>query len=658
MEIEAESDEKFSFSSDEQPIFSLTDNLGSSYVDENSLLHNEVLYQYPVGMGNFKSNLKNQIKPKIRKISSRERWQRAAMKIKLMKDPWAKFEIEKYPGENVVRHRYDPVKRAWKKDICLVKMEDDSFANGSMRECFRLKKLSNFSHDKCWKTSSNYVAKSYLSDDIINENYFDDVKVQMDAKLWAEIYNRFNPPKKIDMFQMCILEFKERPGSPLFHLEHYMQGQYIKYNSNAGFVDDAHLRNTPHAFSHFTFECSSHEQIVVDIQGVGDLYTDPQIHTSTGTDYGDGNLGIKGFALFFHSHTCNDICKSLGLSPFDLASTEAEELKNHTSIDFKISNITTKSRGDEEPLFITSKIDENRKYHPKNDEHSISEIDEKLAHIDLNLDFSHSISSDTDIVDSPYFSDEAFKYVNSKMFDKPRPSTVSAEMDNLFNSDVEYLHRLQDFSVFESILAKVHLELAKYHEIGRFLKSDIDEIDHESAFFHLQQSAKLGELDALVNLAKIYMQIPRDLLPEYEIKSSDANYNIGLDFMIEAAERGEKSAMHFIAKAFDTGMGLGEHKSIDWNKAVDFYRKILSSDKDETTGNAYSDPHSDFDSDYLILSRIGQMYLEGINGIEKNPQEASDLFLEAADKAVQLGKGRLANKYYNLSDEALALIDD
>lgn len=33
------------------------------------------------------------------------------------------------------------------------------------------------------------------------------------------------------------------------------------------------------AFSHFTFECSHHRLIVVDIQGVGDLYTDPQIHT-------------------------------------------------------------------------------------------------------------------------------------------------------------------------------------------------------------------------------------------------------------------------------------------------------------------------------------------------------------------------------------------
>lgn len=47
----------------------------------------------------------------------------------------------------------------------------------------------------------------------------------------------------------------------------------------------------PQAFSHFTFERSGHQLIVVDIQGVGDLYTDPQIHTEKGTDFGDGNLG-------------------------------------------------------------------------------------------------------------------------------------------------------------------------------------------------------------------------------------------------------------------------------------------------------------------------------------------------------------------------------
>jgi len=31
--------------------------------------------------------------------------------------------------------------------------------------------------------------------------------------------------------------------------------------------------------------------IVVDVQGVGDLYTDPQIHTAKADEYGDANLG-------------------------------------------------------------------------------------------------------------------------------------------------------------------------------------------------------------------------------------------------------------------------------------------------------------------------------------------------------------------------------
>lgn len=60
----------------------------------------------------------------------------------------------------------------------------------------------------------------------------------------------------------------------------------------------------PQAFSHFTFERSGHQLIVVDIQGVGDLYTDPQIHTEKGTDFGDGNLGRRGTPARFHGeHT-------------------------------------------------------------------------------------------------------------------------------------------------------------------------------------------------------------------------------------------------------------------------------------------------------------------------------------------------------------------
>ena len=104
----------------------------------------------------------------------------------------------------------------------------------------------------------------------------------MDAKLWGEEFNRHNPPKKIDIIMMCVYEFHEREDKPLFHVEHFIDGDYIKYNSNSGFVDGKFCRQTPQAFSHFTFERSGHELIVVDVQGVGDLYTDPQIHTAEG----------------------------------------------------------------------------------------------------------------------------------------------------------------------------------------------------------------------------------------------------------------------------------------------------------------------------------------------------------------------------------------
>jgi len=45
--------------------------------------------------------------------------------------------------------------------------------------------------------------------------------------------------------QMCVVEVTSRPDKPLFHLEHYIEGKYIKYNSNSGFVRDDNIRLTP-----------------------------------------------------------------------------------------------------------------------------------------------------------------------------------------------------------------------------------------------------------------------------------------------------------------------------------------------------------------------------------------------------------------------------
>ena len=58
------------------------------------------------------------------------------------------------------------------------------------------KKLSKFTHGHDFKRAQNYVAKRYM-EDVERDVYFEDVKLQMDAKLWGEEYNRHNPPKKV-----------------------------------------------------------------------------------------------------------------------------------------------------------------------------------------------------------------------------------------------------------------------------------------------------------------------------------------------------------------------------------------------------------------------------------------------------------------------------
>ena len=53
--------------------------------------------------------------------------------------------------------------------------------------------------------------------------------------------------------------------------------------------------------------------MVVDIQGVGNVLTDPQIHCLDKYRFGKGNLGYLGMLMFFNTHVCNEHCRTLGL---------------------------------------------------------------------------------------------------------------------------------------------------------------------------------------------------------------------------------------------------------------------------------------------------------------------------------------------------------
>lgn len=94
----------------------------------------------------------------------------------------------------------------------------------------------------------------------------------MYSKQWAKRFNRYDPPKRIDFIACSILELIERPNRPICTVEQFIAGPYRKHNNNWGYVSEDE-RNTPQAFSHFTYHASNGTMLICDIQGVGDLYT-------------------------------------------------------------------------------------------------------------------------------------------------------------------------------------------------------------------------------------------------------------------------------------------------------------------------------------------------------------------------------------------------
>ncbi|XP_051530145.1 eukaryotic elongation factor 2 kinase isoform X2 [Myxocyprinus asiaticus] len=636
----------------------------------------------------------------------REAWKHAIEKAKAMPDPWAEFHLEEMETEQCTRYRYNAVTGEWVKDDIFIKISSQPFGKGAMRECYRAKKLSNFSHSSKWKSASNYVAKSYM-ETVDREVYFEDVRLQMEAKLWGEEFNRHRPPKQVDIMQMCVVEMTGRPGNPLFHLEHYIEGKYTKYNSNSGFVRDDNIRLTPQAFSHFTFERSGHQLIVVDIQGVGDLYTDPQIHTEKGTDFGDGNLGLRGMALFFHSHLCNKICKSMGLTRFDLSPAETAQLDCTNKL---LQSARTVLRGCEElcgsprvrttslghmpPLLFrlgeNSSMDENsetdsipcsplsmgiavgrspmgwsfmnemNETHRANSDHKDSDNGgdsgypserrsegDPVEHHNQGRPFYSRHYSESDEDSVRRLTEEKWSFYHSSRSHIHRSSCVTMEVERL-NAMVH------ERKIGKSILGKVHLAMVRYHEAGRFCEKDAP-WDQDSAMYHMERAAMCGELEAIVALGQCYLQLPHHILSEIELEASEENRRKGFRFLLQAAEAGDRPSMILVARAFDTGFNLSSDRTMDWKQAVHWYDCALKmTDYDE--GGEFDGMQDE--PRYLLLARLAEMYQEGGFNLSADPQRAGDLFTEAADVAMEAMKGRLASQYYMKAEEAYGMMEE
>lgn len=68
--------------------------------------------------------------------------------------------------------------------------------------------------------------------------------------------------------------------------------------------------------------------------------------------------------------------------------------------------------------------------------------------------------------------------------------------------------------------------MVRYHEGERFCEKDED-WDRESAVFHLERAADLGELEAIVGLGLMYSQLPHHILADVSLKVREAGTQLG-----------------------------------------------------------------------------------------------------------------------------------
>uniref|UniRef100_A0A8D0AD59 non-specific serine/threonine protein kinase n=1 Tax=Sander lucioperca TaxID=283035 RepID=A0A8D0AD59_SANLU len=94
-------------------------------------------------------------------------------------------------------------------------------------------------------------------------------------------------------------------------VERNMTGDFRKYNNNNGeeIAPCCSLEETLLAFTHWTYEYSGRELLVLDIQGVGEELTDPTVITADDQRgemlFGPDNLGDAAISGFLQNHCCN-----------------------------------------------------------------------------------------------------------------------------------------------------------------------------------------------------------------------------------------------------------------------------------------------------------------------------------------------------------------
>uniref|UniRef100_A0A673ZEA2 non-specific serine/threonine protein kinase n=1 Tax=Salmo trutta TaxID=8032 RepID=A0A673ZEA2_SALTR len=147
-----------------------------------------------------------------------------------------------------------------------------------------------------------------------------EIQQQRAAQKLMHVFNQVKPenmPHSPRFLDMSLLHWHS--DGQWLTIERNMTGDFRKYNNNTGeeIAPCCGMEETLLAFSHWTYQYSCRELLVLDLQGVGSELTDPSViraeDKSDDMVFGPSNLGDAAIHSFVIKHTCNSCCENLGL---------------------------------------------------------------------------------------------------------------------------------------------------------------------------------------------------------------------------------------------------------------------------------------------------------------------------------------------------------
>ncbi|XP_042199077.1 transient receptor potential cation channel subfamily M member 7 isoform X2 [Callorhinchus milii] len=227
---------------------------------------------------------------------------------------------------------------------------------GGLRRALKVE--CTWSECEILKPGQLYIVKSFLpevvntwtriyKEDTVLHLCLREIQQQRAAQKLSFAFNQMKPktipysPRFLEVFLLYC-----HSANQWFAIEECMTGEFRKFNHNSG--DEIRPKNmleeTMLAFSHWTYEYTRGELLVLDLQGVGENLTDPSVikaeeKRSYEMVFGPANLGEDAVKNFRAKHRCNSCCARLKLPAYNVKVETARNSSKFIYITFCISLI-------------------------------------------------------------------------------------------------------------------------------------------------------------------------------------------------------------------------------------------------------------------------------------------------------------------------------